>query len=134
MSVYWTKSHKHDMSKADTCLKRTIILVPMVSASGSFHWGHSCPADPGEGGRNSDVQLLFECDYIVLSGGRGEGGSSNPGFSRTSFVNGPFRTQKVIKMPVIDNIYLNISQVLKLKFVKTNKPNKVRGVGKNSKN
>ena len=30
---------------------------------------------PGEGGlRNPDVQLLFECDSIVLSGRRGEGG------------------------------------------------------------
>ena len=29
---------------------------------------------PGEGGlRNPDVQLLFECDSIVLSGRRGEG-------------------------------------------------------------
>ena len=30
---------------------------------------------PGEGGlRNPDVQLLFECDSIVSSGHRGEGG------------------------------------------------------------
>ena len=44
---------------------------------------------PGEGGLlNPDVQLLFECDSIVLSGLRGQG-SRNPGFSRTSFVNGP---------------------------------------------
>ena len=55
---------------------------------GAIHKGR--PADPGEGGlRNSDVQLLFECDSIVLSRRRGEGGSVNPGFSRTSFVNGP---------------------------------------------
>ena len=40
---------------------------------------------PGEEGLLSpDVQLLFECDSIVLSGRRGEGGSRNPGFSRTS--------------------------------------------------
>ena len=45
---------------------------------------------PGEGGlRNPDVQLLFECDSIVSSGRRGRG-SRNPGFSRMSFVNGPF--------------------------------------------
>ena len=45
---------------------------------------------PGEGDlRDPDVQLLFECDSIVLSGRRGRGGSRNPGFSRTSFVNGP---------------------------------------------
>ena len=33
------------------------------------------PADCGGGGdrRNPDVQLLFECDSIVLSGRRGEG-------------------------------------------------------------
>ena len=31
--------------------------------------------NPGEGGlRNPDVQLLFECDSIVLSGHRGKGG------------------------------------------------------------
>ena len=35
--------------------------------------------------------MLFEYDSIVLSGRRGEGGSRNPGFSRTSFVNGPKR-------------------------------------------
>ena len=44
---------------------------------------------PGERGlRNPDVQLLFECDSIVLSGRRGRG-SRNSGFSRTSFENGP---------------------------------------------
>ena len=33
------------------------------------------PADPGEGVlRNSEVQFLFECDSIVLSGRKGEGG------------------------------------------------------------
>ena len=33
------------------------------------------PPDPGEGGlRNADVQLLFECDSIVSSRGRGKGG------------------------------------------------------------
>ena len=45
---------------------------------------------PGEGGlQNPDVQLLFECDSSVLSGRRRGRGSRNPGFSRTSFVNGP---------------------------------------------
>ena len=40
---------------------------------GIIHKGR--PADPGEGGlRNLDVQLLFECDSIVLSGRRGKGG------------------------------------------------------------
>ena len=50
---------------------------------GAIHKGR--PADPGEGGlRNPDVQLLFECDPTL-----GGGGFRNPGFSRTSFVNGP---------------------------------------------
>ena len=32
------------------------------------------PADPGGGGlRNPDIQLLFECDSMVLSGRRGGG-------------------------------------------------------------
>ena len=45
---------------------------------------------PGEGGlRNPEVQLLFKCDSIVLSGCRGRG-SRNPGISRKSFVNGPY--------------------------------------------
>ena len=40
---------------------------------GAIHKGR--PADPGEVGlRNPDVQLLFECDSIVLSGRRGERG------------------------------------------------------------
>ena len=44
---------------------------------------------PWEGGSaNLDVQLLFECDFIVLSRRRRGGGSGNLGFSRTSFVNG----------------------------------------------
>ena len=30
--TYWPNSHKHNLSKADTCLKRTKILVPNVSA------------------------------------------------------------------------------------------------------
>ena len=37
ISVYWSKSHKHNLSKADTCLKRTKILVPKVSALDRFH-------------------------------------------------------------------------------------------------
>ena len=44
--------------------------------------------------------------------------------------------QKVVKIPSIDSIYLNVLQVLKLKFAKLNKrrgPNKVLVVGKNSK-
>ena len=41
---------------------------------------------PGEEGlRNSDVQLLFECDSIVLSGRRGEG------------VNGPLHVHQARK-------------------------------------
>ena len=40
---------------------------------GAIHKGR--PADPGEGGlRNPDIQLLFECDSIVLSECSGEGG------------------------------------------------------------
>ena len=61
--------------------------APLLQDEGATHKGR--PADPGEGGlRNPDIQLLFECDSIVLSGRRGRG-SRNPGFSRTSFVNGP---------------------------------------------
>ena len=37
ISVYWSKSHKHNLSKADTSLKRTKILVPKVSALDKFH-------------------------------------------------------------------------------------------------
>ena len=33
----------------------------------------------------------------------------------------PFCTQKVIKIPLIDSIYLNILQALKLNFAKINK-------------
>ena len=39
------------------------------------------------------------------------------------------RTQKVVEIPLIDSIYLNMLQVLKLKFVKIDK----RGVQKRSK-
>ena len=39
------------------------------------------------------------------------------------------RTQKVVEIPLIDSIYSNILQVLKLKFVKIDK----RGVQKRSK-
>ena len=45
-------------------------------------------------------------------------------------------TQKVVKVPLIDSIYLNGLQVLELKFAKIDKregPNKVRGVEKISK-
>ena len=35
--VHWSKCHKHNLSKADTCLKWTNILVPMVSALDRFH-------------------------------------------------------------------------------------------------
>ena len=47
------------------------------------------------------------------------------------------RTQKVVEIPLIDSIYLNMLQVLKLKFAKINKrgrPNKVRGLVEISKN
>ena len=37
LSVYWWKSHKPNLPKADTYLKRTKILVQKVSALGSFH-------------------------------------------------------------------------------------------------
>ena len=37
ISVYWSKSHKHNLSKAETYLKRTKILVPKVSALDRFH-------------------------------------------------------------------------------------------------
>ena len=30
ISAYWSKSHKHNLSKADTCVKRTKILVQPV--------------------------------------------------------------------------------------------------------
>ena len=46
-------------------------------------------------------------------------------------------TQKVVKIPLIDSVYLNILQVLELKFDKINKrggPNKVLGVRKISEN
>ena len=57
------------------------------SVLGAIHKGR--PADPGVGDlRNSDAQLLFKCDSIVLSGRRGGGGSRNSGYSQTSFVNG----------------------------------------------
>ena len=42
-------------------------------------------------------------------------------------------TQKIVKIPLIDNICLNILQELNLKFAKTNKrdgPNKIRKGGK----
>ena len=48
--------------------------MPRISTFrlGAIHKGRA--ADPGEGGlRNPDVQLLFECDSIVLSGRRGGG-------------------------------------------------------------
>ena len=37
ISVYWSKSHKHNLSKADTCLKRINIFVPKVSALDRFY-------------------------------------------------------------------------------------------------
>ena len=64
-----------------------MIFRPYINL-GAIHKGR--PADPGEGGvRNQDALLFFECDSIVLPGHRGDRGSRNPGFSRTSFVNGP---------------------------------------------
>ena len=57
---------------------------------GAIHKGR--PADHGgEHLRNPDVQLLFECDSIVLFGRRGEGGSRKPSLILVySFVNGPY--------------------------------------------
>ena len=37
ISVYWSKSHKPNLSKADTCLKRTKILVFKESSLDRFH-------------------------------------------------------------------------------------------------
>ena len=37
VSVYWSKSHKHKLSKVDTYLKQTKILIPKVSALDRFH-------------------------------------------------------------------------------------------------
>ena len=37
ISLYWSKSHKHDLCKADTCTKRTKMVAPKVSALDRFH-------------------------------------------------------------------------------------------------
>ena len=61
------------------------VTLPHVGPSTKDVW-----LTPAEGGlRNPDVQSLFECESIVLSGRRGRRGSRNPGFCLTSFVNGP---------------------------------------------
>ena len=38
ISVYWSKSNRHNLSKVDTCLKRTKIMVPKVSAFDRFYF------------------------------------------------------------------------------------------------
>ena len=53
ISVYWSKSHKHNLSKVDTCLKRTKILFPKVSALDSFH----CVVQEV----NENYRLTFNC-------------------------------------------------------------------------
>lgn len=40
--MYWSKSHKHNLSKAHTCLKRTKILAPKVSALDRFYCISNC--------------------------------------------------------------------------------------------
>ena len=48
------------------------------------------PADPGEGGSaESALSIVILIRFYCFIGTQGEGWSRNPGFSRTSFVNGP---------------------------------------------
>ena len=42
--VYWSKCHKYNLSIADTCLKRTKILVPKVTALDRFHCSYKVVA------------------------------------------------------------------------------------------
>ena len=72
-----------------------VFLIPRCQFLRFFEVIHKGrPADPEEGGsaesgRSITIRVWF---YCFIRTQRGERGSRDPGFSRTSFVNGPYMT------------------------------------------